>query len=294
MYSYQDVDLTDYGDEDTIGQNVVSLTNKGLLLERMIFYGCREAGLVPMGFTPTSSVTGVDLKLFIKDYTYSPRLLPDRGRVVGIELKEKPGDDYGQSQMEWDKSSGWFFRGKDDAYSAEKRTMLKKANADAKINQMWKNKPAPKLFDYLRRGMKSTQVSSQDRDFDKENFQEEKYDNDGLISIVENYYSSKGCPYINLASHGLYYFKDDPLGLKMEFGIPSFRNSIQGMYLRFRYKPSGVSSYGFNAAMKIKGNVTQSPVNLIDDSFIKDLQDDAILCENAPYPLKELRKKLNK
>lgn len=50
MYSYQDVDLTEYGDEDTIGQSVVSMKNKGLNLEREIFYGCRDAGLVPMDF----------------------------------------------------------------------------------------------------------------------------------------------------------------------------------------------------------------------------------------------------
>ena len=69
MYSYQDVDLTEYGDEDTIGQSVVSMKNRGLNLERMIFHGCRDAGLVPMGFSPSSSVTGVDLRLFMRDYT---------------------------------------------------------------------------------------------------------------------------------------------------------------------------------------------------------------------------------
>ena len=310
MYSYQDVDLTDYGDEDTIGQSVVSLTNRGLNLERMIYHGCRDAGLVPMGFSPSSSVSGVDLRLFIRDYTHAlpqnyenmPSFLarqtldfvftPFFGKDVGIELKESPADDYGQSQLEWNKSSGWFFMGNQDSYSIEKRTMLKKANAEAKINQMWKGKPEPKLFGYLKRGLKSTNVSEQDKNFDKNVYKEEKWDNDGLISIIENYYSGKGCPYINVANRGLFYFKSDPLGLKMKFGIPSFRNSIKGgTRLRFRYKESGVNSYGFNSAIKVYGGMSNSPVNLMDDQFIMDLQEDAILCSNAPYPLQQLRKK---
>ena len=309
MYSYQDVNLTDYGDEDTIGQSVVSLTNRGLNLERMIYHGCRDAGLVPMGFSPSSSVSGVDLRLFIRDYTYAPPqnyanmpslarqtldfvFTPFRGKDVGIELKESPADDYGQSQLEWNKSSGWFLMGNQDSYSIEKRTMLKKANAEAKINQMWKGRPEPKLFGYLKRGLSSTQVSEQDKNLDKNNYKDDEYKNDGFISIIENYYSGKGCPYINIANRGLFYFKSDPLGLKTKFGIPSFRNSIRGgTRLRFRYKESGVNSYGFNAAMKVYGGISNSPVNLMDDQFIMDLQEDAILCSNAPYPLQQLRKK---
>ena len=309
MYSYQDVDVTDYGDEDEIGQKVVSLTNTGLLLERMIYHGCREAGLVPMGFSPSSSVTGVDLRLFMRDYTYAPPqnyanmpslmrqtldfvFTPFIGKEVGIELKESPADDYGQSQLEWNKSSGWFLMGAQDSYSIEKRTMLKKANAEAKINEKWRGKPEPKLFGYLKRGIPSTRVSEQDRNFDKNIYKEDEYKNDGYISIIENYYSGKGCPYINIANRGLFYFKSDPLGLKMKFGIPSFRNSIKGgTRLRFRYKPSGENSYGFNAAMKVYGGMRNSTVNLMDDQFIMDLQEDAILCSNAPYPLQQLRKR---
>lgn len=245
----------------------------------------------------------------MRDYTYAPPqnyanmpslarqtldfvFTPFRGKDVGIELKESPADDYGQSQLEWNKSSGWSFMGNQDSYSIEKRNMLKKANAESKINQMWKDKPEPKLFGYLKKGLKSTQVSKQDKNLDKNNYKEDEYKNDGFISIIENYYSGKGCPYINIADRGLFYFKSDPLGLKMKFGIPSFRNSIKGgTRLRFRYKPSGENSYGFNAAMKVYGGMRNSTVNLMDDQFIMDLQEDAILCSNAPYPLQQLRKR---
>ena len=306
MYSYQDVDLDDYDDDD-MGQKVGSINNKGLLLEKFIYHQCRDAGIVPMGFSPTSSVSGVDLKLFIKDYNFNPTpkynkmpslqrqaldliLAPFRGENVGIELKMSATDDYGQSQMEWNKSTGWSFYGKQDSSSVEKRTMLKKANAEAKINEKWRGKPDPKLFGYLKRGIPSTRVSEQDRNFDKNIYKDGEDKSDGYLSIIENYYSSKGCPYINIKEQGLYYFKSDPLGLKMKFGIPSFRNSIKGgTKLRFRYKATGVDSYGFNASMKITGGMNSSPVNLMDDQFIMDLQEDAMMCSNAPYPLQQLR-----
>ena len=308
MYSYQDVDLDDYDDDD-MGQKVVSLTNKGLLLEKFIYHQCRDAGIVPMGFSPSSSVSGVDLKLFIRDYNFNPTpkynnmpslarqtldfiITPFRGENVGIELKIKASDDFGQSQMEWNKSTGWSFYGKQDSSSVEKRNMLKKANADTMINLMWRDRQDPKLFGYLKKGLKSTQVSEEDRNFDKNNYAATEYKNDGYISIIENYYTGKACPYLNISERGLYYFKSDPLNLKERFGIPSFRNSVKGgAKLRFRYKPGGGKSYGFTAAMKTYGGIKSSPVNLMDDTFVMDLQEDAILCSNAPYPLQQLRKK---
>lgn len=308
MYSYQDVDLDDYDDDDDVsGRIVKSTTNTGLLLEQYLYHRARDAGLVPSGFSPTSSGTGVDMKLFLRDYTYAPIqnytnfpeltkraldliLSPYRGQVVGIELKKAETDDYGQSQMEWDESRGWYFYGKQDNATAEKRTQLVKANAHAKINQVWKNKPAPKLFKYLKEGKKSSQVPINDRLFDKETFQSENIQSDAFISITENYYTSKNCPYINVASHGLYYFSSDPLGLGMKYGVKSFRSAVSGMSLRFRYKPSGKKSYGFNAALKVNG-MKKSPVNLISDNWIMQFQEDAIVCENAPYPLQQVRKR---
>ena len=308
MYSYQDVDLDDYDDTaDVAGRVIKNTTNTGLILEQYLYHKARDAGLVPSGFSPTSSGSGVDMKLFLRDYTYAPIqrhtnfpelaksaidliITPHRGQVVGIELKESASDDYGQSQMEWDESRGWYFYGRQDNATSEKRTQLVKANAHAKINQVWKNKPAPKLFKYLKEGKKSSQVPINDRLFDKETFQSESIQSDAFISITENYYTSKSCPYINVASHGLYYFSSDPLGLGMKYGVKSFRSAVSGMSLRFRYKPSGVSSYGFNAALKVDG-LQKSPVNLMDDEWIMQFQEDAITCGNAPYVLQQVRER---
>ena len=99
--------------------------------------------------------------------------------------------------------------------------------------------------------------------------------------------TAKQCHYINISSHGLYYFNQDPLGLATRYGVKQFKNAVSSMGVRFRPKQGG--SFGFAVAMKITGNITSSPVNLNDGDFANELQDDAMMCKNATYALKQLR-----
>jgi len=63
---------------------------------------------------------------------------------------------------------------------------------------------------------------------------------------------------------------------------------VSQMGIRFRPKMGG--SFGFAVSMKIIGTLTSSPVNLNDKGFANELRDDAMMCRNTTYPLKQYRK----
>ena len=85
----------------------------------------------------------------------------------------------------------------------------------------------------------------------------------------------------------------DPAGLG-KFGVKNFTSSAK-MGLRVRLKESGEestvtgkTSLSFNASLKID-SITSSPINLDDPYFADKLQEDAMMCRNAPSDLALLR-----
>ena len=294
--------LGQYYDDDF--ESFAPTTNKGIIHEQNMFMLYRNLGMIPMGFRPPRvGGHGIDLKLFIKDYmNISPeayvqgvkqtyRLIAnkfysfDRGKEIGIELKLDDEDDYGQSAMTYvyDQKK-WTLTGRMSPENIENRRLLTMANVLSVINEKWKSGGEPQRFRYSSGRFptlpKEAVVS------DKENFPDTTLPVPNVKNVCANYYIAKQCPYINIASHGLYYFSD-PLGLGRKYGARKFTSSVSSMGVRFRPKQGG--SFGFNVAMKITGNIVKSRVNLMDTNFAEQLQMDAMKCQNAPDALKNYR-----
>ena len=207
------------------------------------------------------------------------------GGVQGIELKLSPEDDYGSSALSYQyNTKKWILTGKMSMENVENRKLLTAANVLQVINEKWKGKE-PLRFRY--KSGTPAQLPAEAKSHDIDAFPETVVELPGIKTACANYYSAKDCNYINISSHGLYYFNKDPMGLANIYGVPRFTNAVSSMGVRFRPKMGG--SFGFAVSMKITGNITKSRVNLNDADFAKDLQDDAKLCTNAPYFLKQKR-----
>jgi len=207
------------------------------------------------------------------------------GGVQGIELKLSPDDDYGSSALSYQYSQKkWILTGKMSTENVENRKLLTAANVLQVINEKWKG-TEPLRFRY--KSGTPAQLPKEAKAHDIDAFPENVVDLPGIKTACANYYTAKNCHYINISSHGLYYFNRDPMGLAITYGIPKFSNAVSSMGVRFRPKMGG--SFGFAVSMKITGNITKSRVNLNDGNFAQDLQDDAKQCTNAPYFLKRLR-----
>ena len=301
------------------------IRNTGVLYEQYLYSFYRDRGMIPQGFMPPKiGGHGVDLKLFMRDYSINTRfnqslhrlkrapiglaqasssLVPANpqgivdaakyvlgggdflGSVQGIELKLSPEDDYGSSALSYQYSTKkWILTGKMSMENVENRKLLTAANVLQTINEKWKG-TEPLRFRY--KSGTPAQLPKEAKKHDEDAFPDTTVDLAGIKSACANYYTAKDCNYINISSHGLYYFNKDPMGLAQTYGVPRFTNAVSSMGVRFRPKMGG--SFGFAVSMKITGNITKSRVNLNDPDFAKDLQDDAKYCTNAPYFLKQLR-----
>ena len=297
------------------------IRNTGVLYEQYLYSFYRDRGMIPQGFMPPKmGGHGIDLKLFMRNYTinntynqalhrtkrlpaglakaslsaaFNPSGVIDAAKYVigggdylggiqGIELKLGPDDDYGSSALSYQYSTKkWILTGKMSTENVENRKLLTAANVLQVINEKWKGKE-PLRFRY-KSGTPAT-LPAEAKSHDIDAFPETLVELPGIKTACANYYSAKDCNYINLSSHGLYYFNKDPMGLANIYGVPRFTNAVSSMGVRFRPKMGG--SFGFAVSMKITGNITASRVNLNDADFAKDLQDDAKRCTNAPYFLK--------
>lgn len=288
--------LTQYYDEEMPRPEV---RNTGVLYEQYMYSFYRDRGLIPAGFTPPKmGGHGIDLKLFIKNYLVNRSVKrianiatlgggEDIGSTQGIELKLSPEDDYGSSALSYQYAQKkWILTGKMTTESVENRKLLTAANVMQVINEKWKGEP--KRFRY-KSGTPTT-LPAEAKEHDINMFPEIIVPMNGIASACSNYYTAKECNYINISSHGLYYFNKDPMGLSITYGVRKFSSSVSQMGVRFRPKMGG--SFGFSVAMKITGNVTASPVNLNDPVFANELRDDAMMCRNATFALKEYRKRL--
>ena len=81
------------------------------------------------------------------------------------------------------------------------------------------------------------------------------------FEMISNYYADKGDRFIQLGSRGLYALNAADAE---EFGIPLFSDSGLQASVRLRLKPSmGTNSAtSFNVAIKIRGKLENSPLNL--------------------------------
>ena len=302
------------------------IRNTGVLYEQYLYSFYRDRGMIPQGFMPPKiGGHGIDLKLFIRNYAINTKFnqiiqrtkrLPlgymkgaisaatnpagiidaakyvmgggdFLGGVQGIELKLSPEDDYGSSALSYQYSTKkWILTGKMSMENVENRKLLTAANVLQVINEKWKG-TEPLRFRY--KSGTPAQLPEEAKKHDEDAFPDTTVDLAGIKSACANYYTAKDCNYINISSHGLYYFNKDPMGLAQTYGVPRFTNAVSSMGVRFRPKMGG--SFGFAVSMKITGNITKSRVNLNDGSFAKDLQDDAMECTNAPYFLKIKREK---
>jgi len=301
------------------------IRNTGVLYEQYLYSFYRDRGMIPQGFMPPKmGGHGIDLKLFMRNYTINTKLnqaihqtsrLPGGlvkaslsaalnpsgvidaakyvigggdyiGGIQGIELKMGADDDYGSSALSYQYSTKkWILTGKMSMENVENRKLLTAANVLQVINEKWKG-TEPLRFRY-KSGTPTT-LPAEAKQHDVNAFPETLVELPGIKTACANYYTAKECNYINISSHGLYYFNKDPMGLANIYGVPKFTNAVSSMGVRFRPKMGG--SFGFAVSMKITGNITASRVNLNDPDFAKDLQDDAKLCTNAPYFLKQQRK----
>lgn len=301
------------------------LRNTGVLYEQFLYSFYRDRGMIPQGFTPPKmGGHGIDLKLFMRNYSINtkfnqsikrtsripgglakgafagaamdPKGVADAakyilgggdfiGGVQGIELKLSPEDDYGSSALSYQyNTKKWILTGKMSTENVENRKLLTAANVLQVINDKWKG-TEPLRFKY--KSGTPAQLPKEAKAHDVNAFSENVVDLPGIKTACANYYTAKNCHYINISSHGLYYFNRDPMGLASKYGIPRFTNAVSSMGVRFRPKMGG--SFGFAVSMKITGNITKSRANLNDGSFAQDLQDDAKRCTNAPYFLKQFR-----
>ena len=298
------------------------LRNTGVLYEQYLYSFYRDRGMIPQGFMPPKmGGHGIDLKLFMRNYSINTKYnqalhrtkrLPIGlakaamgfspiesyeaakyvigggdflGGIQGIELKLGVDDDYGSSALSYQyNTKKWILTGKMSTENVENRKLLTAANVLQVINEKWKGKE-PLRFRY--KSGTPTQLPAEAKQHDVNAFPETLVELPGIKTACANYYSAKDCNYINISSHGLYYFNKDPMGLANIYGVPRFTNAVSSMGVRFRPKMGG--SFGFAVSMKITGNITKSRVNLNDADFAKDLQDDAKLCTNAPYFLKQQR-----
>ena len=301
------------------------IRNTGVLYEQYLYSFYRDRGMIPQGFMPPKmGGHGIDLKLFMRNYTINTKLnqaihqtsrLPGGlvkaslsaalnpsgvidaakyvigggdyiGGIQGIELKMGADDDYGSSALSYQYSTKkWILTGKMSMENVENRKLLTAANVLQVINEKWKGEE-PLRFRYKSGTPASLPAEAKQHDVNA--FPETLVELPGIKTACANYYTAKECNYINISSHGLYYFNKDPMGLAQTYGVPRFTNAVSSMGVRFRPKMGG--SFGFAVSMKITGNITASRVNLNDPDFAKDLQDDAKLCTNAPYFLKQQRK----
>ena len=301
------------------------IRNTGVLYEQYLYSFYRDRGMIPQGFMPPKmGGHGIDLKLFMRNYSINTKLnqaihqtsrLPGGlvkaslsaalnpsgvidaakyvigggdyiGGIQGIELKMGADDDYGSSALSYQYSTKkWILTGKMSMENVENRKLLTAANVLQVINEKWKG-TEPLRFRY-KSGTPTT-LPAEAKQHDVNAFPETLVELPGIKTACANYYTAKECNYINISSHGLYYFNKDPMGLAQTYGVPRFTNAVSSMGVRFRPKMGG--SFGFAVSMKITGNITASRVNLNDPDFAKDLQDDAKLCTNAPYFLKQQRK----
>ena len=297
------------------------IRNTGVLYEQYLYSFYRDRGMIPQGFMPPKmGGHGIDLKLFMRNYTINTKFnqalqrtkrLPVGvakagvaaavnpsgvidaakyvigggdflGGIQGIELKMGVDDDYGSSALSYQYSTKkWILTGKMSMENVENRKLLTAANVLQVINEKWKG-TEPLRFKY-KSGTPTT-LPAEAKQHDVNAFPETLVELPGIKTACANYYTAKDCNYINISSHGLYYFNKDPMGLAQTYGVPRFTNAVSSMGVRFRPKMGG--SFGFAVSMKITGNITASRVNLNDADFARDLQDDAKRCTNAPYFLK--------
>ena len=261
----------------------------GLVYERLIYTQYKELNMVPAGFAPPQAGGhGKDFEFFIRNYN---GIIPSNstsggmGMNVGVELKLSDTDDYGQSGVRYD--GAWVLHGGMDQVAMEKRKLLKAAGVEQVIRNRWNPKGIPNI----RAGVYSTQVSEAKRQEDKNRFRSFEYKSNAFVNLCAKYYLSKQCPYINISSHGLYHFGTDPAGLQKEFGVKNFTTAVKGMVCRVRLKQSGKNSLTYNASLKIDldAGITESPVNLNDETFAEELQEDAMMCTNVPSNLALLK-----
>ena len=261
----------------------------GFVYEKLIYTQYKELNLVPAGFRPPQAGGhGKDFEFFIRNYN---SMIPQNstsggmGMNVGVELKLSETDDYGQSGVKYDGS--WVLHGGMDQVAMDKRKLLKAAGVEQVIRNRWNPKGIPNI----RAGVYSTQVSEAKRQEDKNRFRSFDFKSNAFVNLCAKYYLSKQCPYINISSHGLYHFGTDPAGLAKEFGVKNFTTAVKGMVCRVRLKPSGKNSLTYNTSLKIDADagITASPVNLNDQLFAEELQEDAMMCTNAPSNLALLR-----
>ena len=288
----EDQDLTQ--DEENYFGNAGYFTRSGdvmagFVYEKLIYTQYKELNLVPAGFRPPQAGGhGKDFEFFIRNYN---SMIPQNstsggiGMKVGVELKLSETDDYGQSGVKYDGS--WVLHGGMDQVAMDKRKLLKAAGVEQVIRNRWNPKGIPNI----RAGVYSTQVSEAKRQEDKNRFRSFDFKSNAFVNLCAKYYLSKQCPYINISSHGLYHFGTDPAGLAKEFGVKNFTTAVKGMVCRVRLKPSGKNSLTYNTSLKIDADagITASPVNLNDQLFAEELQEDAMMCTNAPSNLALLR-----
>ena len=288
----EDQDLTQ--DEENYFGNAGYFTRSGdvmagFVYEKLIYTQYKELNLVPAGFRPPQAGGhGKDFEFFIRNYN---SMIPQNstsggmGMNVGVELKLSETDDYGQSGVKYDGS--WVLHGGMDQVAMDKRKLLKAAGVEQVIRNRWNPKGIPNI----RAGVYSTQVSEAKRQEDKNRFRSFDFKSNAFVNLCAKYYLSKQCPYINISSHGLFHFGTDPAGLAKEFGVKNFTTAVKGMVCRVRLKPSGKNSLTYNTSLKIDADagITASPVNLNDQLFAEELQEDAMMCTNAPSNLALLR-----
>lgn len=211
--------------------------NKGLEYEQKLYMRYKAEKLVPPGFTPASSGSGTDLKLF-----------GPRQTIINTEVKYTTGRskvDYGQAGLLQDESGKWYFSERTQTEQAiELRRLLESSGSLDFINRRW-----TKRSKILSEGKTQANIS-----WDRINLprQEQIITN---TSIIESYYLSKGDNYIQVANYGLYHLGSDIAGL----GVPRFKPST--VICVFRLKEDR-----FTTALTISG-LSSSNKNLDDSNF---------------------------
>lgn len=161
-----------------------------------------------------------------------------------IEIKNRNAPDFGQRRILWDTDGGWHWAKQDDI--------------SALFDTLGVLERIDKTLIPRRYSMDKDQITIADRRFNQQRFEESNIVIDDL-DLLRNYYTNKGCDYIQIEDKGFYYFVNDPADL----GVPQFNPNLR---LRLRAKThhsNPPSAYSFFAVIQIvKRTLNRSPFDL--------------------------------
>jgi hypothetical protein len=192
-----------------------------------------------------------DIRSILRDRGLLPTELGqhDAGFIHGgnnyfIEIKNINAPDFGQRRILWNEEQKWHWA-KEDAMSSlfDSLGVLKRID----------NTLVPKRY-----SVPKNLITVADRRFNQQRFEESNIIIDDL-SLLHEYYSLKGCDYIQIEGSGFYYFGSDTARL----GVPQFNANLR---LRLRAKThhsSPPSAYSFFVVIQIiKDTLETSPYDL--------------------------------